>query len=183
MNSKRKGLVPAYIFLTFLACLMVFVGFISIPVNNIDVSKTGCPATETRKWYVLGEGTYTPVQSVGSVVHHRSFMPLLTSTEYIYYLVTVDEGPGSPYDLVVRAYGKEADALAEGKSIKLYGMVSPYYLEGGSDTIRMSCLNDNGDTILLRIFKSLFAFTCAVVAIYLEVMLIRGKTFKRGEGR
>lgn len=175
----KKTRVTAGVFLGFITLLFVFNVIIALPLSSVNIASTGRPSGGTHDWYVLDEGTYTVTETLHTMYLHTSFMSWLFGKESGYFRVQVNEGPGAPYSMLVRACGKEYSALSVGDTARLYGMVSETMLTPYGTTPSDPCLNDNGDTILSRCGKSFIFLVIAAGAAFLTWMVATGRQFKR----
>lgn len=153
MDSKRIK-VTAIIFLGLLMLLFAANVFISIPLSRaVDASKIDIANFQVdHKYYRLSAEDYSINNSLDTIHIRSSVLPLI-SHQYTYFDVSVDQGAGDTFNMVVRATGKEREALLHGDAVDLYGMISNY------EEPSAISLNDNGETVLGRWVKTAaFAF-------------------------
>lgn len=174
----KKQRVTAGVFFGFLILLFLSNVFISLPISSVDITATGHPSGGTHDWYVLPEDSYTVIGIEGETYMRSSFLPWLLGKTYTYFRVQVNQGPGSPYSMLVRAYGKEGVKLKDGIPVKLYGMVSNTINTPTGLVASESCLNDNGDTILSRCVQSFIFLVATVGCSFLLWMIVTGRQFK-----
>lgn len=148
MDSKRIK-VTAIIFLGLLMLLFAVNVFISIPLDGaVDVSRIDVSNFQVdHKYYRLSAEDYSINSSLDTIHIGSSVLPLI-SHQYTYFDVSVDQGAGDTFNMVVRATGKEREALLHGDAVDLYGMISNY------EEPSAISLNDNGETVLGRWVKT-----------------------------
>lgn len=178
-------MMPAYLFLAFLALLFAFNVIISLPLKKpVDLAQEGVANLQEQrgKWYTLEEGSYSIGTSLGST-HIRSSFLLFHSNEYTYYCVTVNPNGENAFSMPVRVKASKRQKLESGETVTLYGMASRLTgdlrsklenaASGQSERLSYLCLNDNGDTVATRCLSSAAFALLAGLCIFLMIKLAR----------
>lgn len=184
-NEAAEGKNPymaGCVFLGILAIIFALNVFIRFPFQSpVSIGKNGASCLESpgKHWFVLEEGSYIVSGQFETISVRSSGIPFL-SKRYTYYIIEVTSDEET-FIMPVRVNAKKSDSLERGKAVALYGMVSEldadlfekqYQALNGRDAdATPMCLNDNGDTVVTRIFSAVVFALLTVACIWLAVKI------------